>query len=335
MTDEKRLYRSRDALIGGVCAGIADYFNVDPLVARILAIVFTLASGGLLAVVYGVLWIVVPKEPATFVPFDVEPQQVRSDTYGAVEHGESQAEGSAGADRPATPATMAGWRYSSSGYPGSGHVPPEPPAAVVQSGPVPPHGAAPAPYAGYRPSTAPPAWAGYPPAQQRPVSSCEGPSLAKVKAAVVVGSLLLFFGIGMLVSRFVVGVSWWQCWPIVLVIFGIVRMVLPNPSGWSLAGFSLGVVLFSLGSTLLPMSLDIVAWRSIGLMFGYLWPMLCIAAGFLMLGLALDSSVLKLTAALTLAAFCAAGMWLCSVPGSAGEIVLMAPFGREYLLYFP
>ncbi len=30
VTDEKRLYRSREALVGGVCAGIADYFDIDP-----------------------------------------------------------------------------------------------------------------------------------------------------------------------------------------------------------------------------------------------------------------------------------------------------------------
>ena len=63
MTSEKRLLRSRKALIGGVCAGVADYFNVDPVIVRIIMVVFTLASGGLLGIAYILLWIVLPLEP--------------------------------------------------------------------------------------------------------------------------------------------------------------------------------------------------------------------------------------------------------------------------------
>ncbi len=33
----RQLYRSRNALVGGVCAGIAERFDVDPLVVRILS----------------------------------------------------------------------------------------------------------------------------------------------------------------------------------------------------------------------------------------------------------------------------------------------------------
>ena len=43
----KRLYRSRQhRVIAGVCGGIADYFNLDPVIVRILWIIFTLAGGG-------------------------------------------------------------------------------------------------------------------------------------------------------------------------------------------------------------------------------------------------------------------------------------------------
>jgi phage shock protein C len=42
----KRLYRSRDhRILGGVCGGIADYFNIDPAIVRILWVIFTLAGG--------------------------------------------------------------------------------------------------------------------------------------------------------------------------------------------------------------------------------------------------------------------------------------------------
>jgi len=61
----KRLMRSsRDKKIGGVCAGLADYFDLDPTLVRVvwlLAIFF--AGTGFL--VYLILWIVLPVAPAT------------------------------------------------------------------------------------------------------------------------------------------------------------------------------------------------------------------------------------------------------------------------------
>ena len=59
---EKRLYRSRsDRMIWGVCGGLAEYFDIDPTVIRIIAVLLLLAKGvGVLA--YIILAIVVPLE---------------------------------------------------------------------------------------------------------------------------------------------------------------------------------------------------------------------------------------------------------------------------------
>ncbi len=47
---KKRLYKSNDKRIAGVCAGIAEYFDIDPTIVRVLWVVFTLSGGaGLLA----------------------------------------------------------------------------------------------------------------------------------------------------------------------------------------------------------------------------------------------------------------------------------------------
>ena len=58
----KRLYRSRtDRMIWGVCGGLAKYFDVDPTIIRVIAIVSIFFTGlGLLA--YIVMAIVVPLE---------------------------------------------------------------------------------------------------------------------------------------------------------------------------------------------------------------------------------------------------------------------------------
>jgi phage shock protein PspC (stress-responsive transcriptional regulator) len=56
----KRLYRSRkDKIIGGVCGGIGEYFDIDPVLVRILWLFFTFLGGaGILA--YLIAWVVIP-----------------------------------------------------------------------------------------------------------------------------------------------------------------------------------------------------------------------------------------------------------------------------------
>ena len=42
----KRLYKSRDnRMISGVCAGIAEYFGIDPTLIRLVTALFTIAGG--------------------------------------------------------------------------------------------------------------------------------------------------------------------------------------------------------------------------------------------------------------------------------------------------
>lgn len=57
----KKLYRSRtDRKVCGVCGGIAEYFNIDSVLVRIIAVVLMLSAGsGLLA--YILLAIFVPE----------------------------------------------------------------------------------------------------------------------------------------------------------------------------------------------------------------------------------------------------------------------------------
>ncbi|MCF8303145.1 MAG: PspC domain-containing protein [Bacteroidales bacterium] len=60
--DEKRLYRSVvDRVIGGVCAGIGDYLNIDPVIIRIIFVLLAIFGGGGV-IIYIVLWIVLPEE---------------------------------------------------------------------------------------------------------------------------------------------------------------------------------------------------------------------------------------------------------------------------------
>ena len=58
----KKLYRSKkNRVIAGVCGGIAEYFNIDPTLVRLLWIFFVIIWGsGILA--YIIAWIVIPEE---------------------------------------------------------------------------------------------------------------------------------------------------------------------------------------------------------------------------------------------------------------------------------
>lgn len=61
----KRLYRSKkERMIAGVCGGLADYFNIDPVVARIVFVILGLGWGGGL-LLYLIMWIIVPEEPSS------------------------------------------------------------------------------------------------------------------------------------------------------------------------------------------------------------------------------------------------------------------------------
>jgi len=51
-------------MIAGVCAGLADYFGIDPTIVRIIFVILVFAGlGGVL--VYGILWLITPEEPLT------------------------------------------------------------------------------------------------------------------------------------------------------------------------------------------------------------------------------------------------------------------------------
>lgn len=59
----KRLYRSREnKVVAGVCGGIAEYFDIDPVIPRIIFLLIAL-PGGISVLVYFIFWILMPKKP--------------------------------------------------------------------------------------------------------------------------------------------------------------------------------------------------------------------------------------------------------------------------------
>lgn len=64
MTTRQPLRRSRrDRLIGGVLGGIAEYYDWDPVMLRIVYVIVSILSAGFPGIlIYIAFWIVVPDE---------------------------------------------------------------------------------------------------------------------------------------------------------------------------------------------------------------------------------------------------------------------------------
>lgn len=59
----KRLYKSRDdKMLDGVCGGIAEYFDIDPTLVRLIWAVFGATGSGILAYIIAV--VIIPTRPA-------------------------------------------------------------------------------------------------------------------------------------------------------------------------------------------------------------------------------------------------------------------------------
>lgn len=59
----KRLYRSeKEQMLGGVCGGIAEYFDIDPTIIRIFFVLVVFPTVGFGFITYLLLWAIIPTE---------------------------------------------------------------------------------------------------------------------------------------------------------------------------------------------------------------------------------------------------------------------------------
>ena len=61
MEEKKRLTRSNNKMIGGVCAGLAEYLDLDPTILRIVWVLMVLFAGFCI-LLYVILWLIMPKQ---------------------------------------------------------------------------------------------------------------------------------------------------------------------------------------------------------------------------------------------------------------------------------
>ena len=66
MNGNARLYRSTsDAMLGGVCAGLGNYFHIDPTIIRLVFLLLSLFTAGGFVVVYLIMWVLIPTAGST------------------------------------------------------------------------------------------------------------------------------------------------------------------------------------------------------------------------------------------------------------------------------
>jgi phage shock protein C len=77
----KQLYRSqKNKVIAGVCGGIAEHLDVDPVLVRLVYILLTFGTGlGPGLIVYIIAWIIIPL-PVVAPTKPVEPEPVKDDS---------------------------------------------------------------------------------------------------------------------------------------------------------------------------------------------------------------------------------------------------------------
>lgn len=78
----KRIYRDPDdRIIGGVCSGLGAFLGIDPVIVRILFILFLIFGVGLL--VYIILWIAVPEARTTAQKLEMRGDSVTASNIGS------------------------------------------------------------------------------------------------------------------------------------------------------------------------------------------------------------------------------------------------------------
>lgn len=79
----RRVFRDPDnKILGGVCSGIANYFNFDPLWLRLALAILAILGFGMGVVLYIVLWIIIPEAKTTAEKLEMRGEEVNFSNIG-------------------------------------------------------------------------------------------------------------------------------------------------------------------------------------------------------------------------------------------------------------
>ncbi|MDR2196955.1 MAG: PspC domain-containing protein [Coriobacteriales bacterium] len=337
MDSNKRLFRSDDAMIGGVCAGIAEYFDIDPTIVRIIAVVLIVLGVGAPVIAYLIAWFIMPRRPKGYVSYiDVKPagEGGRTPFVTPPPPSTSTPPNPSPPPNPPTPSSpTTSASAASSPTPDPTTVPDPDPAFAPPPPPSPPPpaaaqgtgGCAASPGSGYTASpgsgyTASPG-SGYTASNSEafdavdPALDPNAPAPTKdanrrrtIRGAVIFGLLLVALGVIALLGT-LVDISLWRLWPLILIIAGIIVLFTPGRRGWKIERAGHGILLVTAGIVLQVWLLGIIPTSTFPRMILHLWPVLLVILGLAILGSALQKSIFSLLGSLVFSATLIFGAW--------------------------
>ena len=288
MAPVKKLYRSNDSVFAGVCAGFAEYLDIDAVIVRILAVLLGVVSGFFpMLVLYVLTAVILPRRPV------VDPSTIPCAAYVPTRQEPGCQEQGPWAQQPQQPG----------------------PTPSASSDPV------------FQPTERIPyaeQWQAVPQPDASPDS--DSALSASAKTGVVIGLLLLFVGIAGFIGTIVADIVWWQLWPAFFLLAGLMLMLVPSAHMPFLDRFSLGISVIAMGVVALALSVGVLAWSSVSMAFANLWPVLIIASGLIVIGSALRNGVFGLVAAACVVGCCVAALTVYAVPGYLDSVVMDMPF---------
>ncbi|MDR1184263.1 MAG: PspC domain-containing protein [Coriobacteriales bacterium] len=333
MNTNKRLYKSNDPVFAGVCGGVAEYFELDPTLIRILAVIFVLAGFGLPLLVYIIAMIVMPKRSDDYSDYiDVKPTPAQSCASSSATRtasvagagGSANVDPTVGVDAGVTgggASTTAGVPIgAAAGVPigAAAGVPIGAAAGVAntaQGSPfaersTPPHVTWASTEATATPGRAyttcnPQAYDATDPSGQ---AATKKRPWYSIRTSVMLGILLVGVGLLALLGIFL-EISLWRFWPMLIIIMGFAMLCTPGSHGWSLLRAGHAILMITVGFALQLWMLDIIASTVFLFTFLSLWPILLVVVGLSIIGSATRQSVFGLFGSLLVSAALLFGIW--------------------------
>lgn len=303
----EKFYRSSNGIIGGVCAGMAEHYDTDVLLIRLLFVLLLAASLGLFGIVYLFLMLRWPSKAPGGSLFEVRPHAVDSTAFGSLsEEAISRMKNVGRRRRDDAPLSV-------------GHTPPVPPRSFVAL-----YGTESAPYFRYRRDTRKRQDARLDTEQARQETRGDRHrSAVRISFLLIAAVFLLTVFIDFLASRLIMPLNPMACLPNFFIILGICLILVPSKDVPVVNRVAVGIALAVLGVFGLAVSCDILSGSM-------LQQLPVVGAMVVVIGVGTLSCFLRRrwTAALTLfavAAFVVTAFLVYSEPGMLDTISVWLP----------
>lgn len=119
--------------------------------------------------------------------------------------------------------------------------------------------------------------------------------------ATTAGIVLILVGAVLLAARFTPMFSWWNLWPLIIVVAGLVQAFTPGKDGWTVAKMFDGFVTVAFGGVFLAITAGVAGW-DVWVRIITFWPVLLIALGLELLGKSIHASWPKVLGSLAIIA---------------------------------